>query len=140
MMKPNLSSPARNQPNPCSLWKWLAWLQSQVAVGKSQSLSKTCLERPSSCPGLWSPGAQPTRDPKKVALPFLPGRVPRGTPSSWVCDRWASRMPTRNSRNWWNLYCTVNVRNFNSKPWKLTKYIIIFKRKTNSYLSKVLPG
>ena len=73
MMKPNkplLTSPQPTQPPQpvevtCSASEPGSYMESQY-------LSKACLERPSSCPGLRSPGAQPTRDPKKVPYPPCP--------------------------------------------------------------------
>ena len=81
MMKANLSSPAPNQPNPLSLWKWLAWLQSQIAIGKSPHLSKRAWKghlRVRAC----DPQVPSPLETQRLPLPSVPGPRPMGTPSS----------------------------------------------------------
>lgn len=66
MMKPNslLTSPQPTQPpQPVEV------SSEPDSYREKSAFVQTCLERPSSSPGLWSPGAQPPRDPKKVAPP-----------------------------------------------------------------------
>lgn len=86
----NQTSPHQppTKPTPLACEKWLAPLQSQIATGKSQHLSKRAWKGHLQSKPVIHECPDPLETQRRLPLPSCLA-VPKGTPSAWVCDRQA---------------------------------------------------